>query len=79
MRLRNDGGYPLEIRRYGRTVWPGEQIDASELVDADGPYDPAKHGPITGITLLDELAPEPAPKPKPAKTAKAASGEETSS
>lgn len=72
MRLRNDTGSPLEIRRYGRTVPPGQEIDSSELVDADGPYDPDKHGVITGMTPVPE---EPAPRQTTAKPAKAATAD----
>ena len=50
-RLRNDSGYPLEIRIYGRTVWPGEEITTDELG-----HDLGTAGVITGLTVVDEPA-----------------------
>ncbi len=78
MRLRNDSGYPLTIRRYNRKVQPTEVIDTAELVDAEGPYDPAVHGPITGFTVLDDDPAEaPSKRARPGKAAAGSTGEET--
>lgn len=65
MRLRNVSGYPLEIRLFGRTVGPGEEIDTAELVDGDGnPHSLKTHGVITGFAPVDVPA-----KPKSGKAA----------
>ena len=50
-RLRNDTGHPLEIRVYGRTVWPGEEVTTEELG-----HDMDTAGVITGLTVVDEPA-----------------------
>jgi hypothetical protein len=62
VKLRNVSGYPLVIRKYARTVGPGEVIDTAELAG----YDPALDGVITGFEPVQD---DPAPA-KPKATAK---------
>lgn len=75
--LRNISGYPLEIRRYHVVVPPGWSIDIAELVDADGPYDPDKHGVVTGFELIDDEPEDAGSKTRPSsKTKTSSAGEE---
>lgn len=67
MRLRNVSGYPLEIRKYGRIVGPGEVVDTAELG-----HDMDRDGVITGFEPVEDEPKQDAPaaqsgKPKTAK------------
>lgn len=72
MRLRNDSGYPLELRTYGRVVWPGEEIDTDELG-----HDMETHGVITGLTEVKDDTKRPSKTAAKSKTDNKPASKET--
>lgn len=71
MKLRNVSGYPLEIRKYGRVVGPGEVIDTGDLG-----HDMDKDGVITGFEPVDGEPKQDAPAAQSGKAKTAAKADD---